>query len=150
MTSLANPSTGLARVAISGFTSVTPKLDSLVNEVIRSFSLNTLILLNDVITMKLVYRLTIEHTYTYYSRPRSPRLGVVPAWFSPGLQFYRGNIWSLEGVGYTSPQEAPLPSPRPAGRNQGWSLPRVTPLRHLRSPLSRRWPRKRRRIRKSW
>ena len=103
MTSLANPSTGLARVAISGFTSVTPKLDSLVNEVIRSFSLNTLILLNDVITMKLVYRLTIEHTYTYYSRPRSPRLGVVPAWFSPGLQFYRGNIWSLEGVGYTSP-----------------------------------------------
>ncbi len=53
--------------------------------------------------MKLVYRLTIEHTYTYYSRPRSPRLGVVPAWFSPGLQFYRGNIWSLKGVGYTSP-----------------------------------------------
>ncbi len=53
--------------------------------------------------MKLVYRLTIEHTYTYYSRPRSPRLGVVPAWFSPGLQFSRGNIWSLEGVGYTSP-----------------------------------------------
>ena len=68
--------------------------------------------------MKLVYRLTVEHTYTYYSRPRSPRLGaapayysrprsprlgVVPAWFSPGLQFYRGNIWSLEGVGYTSP-----------------------------------------------
>ena len=88
---------------LSGLTSVTPKLDSLVNEVIRSFSLNTLILLNDVITMKLVYRLTIEHTYTYYSRPRSPRLGVVPAWFSPGLQFYRGNIWSLEGVGYTSP-----------------------------------------------
>jgi len=87
MTSLANPSTGLARVAISGLTSVTPKLDSLVNEVIRSFSLNTLILLNDVITMKLVYRLTIEHTYTYYSRPRSPRLGLAPAWVSPGLQF---------------------------------------------------------------
>jgi hypothetical protein len=32
MTSLANPSAGLARVAISGLTSVTPKLDSLVNE----------------------------------------------------------------------------------------------------------------------
>ena len=108
MTSLANPSTGLARVAISGFTSVTPKLDSLVNEVIRSFSLNTLILLNDVITMKLVYRLTSEHTYIYYFGLALPGLGVVPAWFSPGLQFYRGNIWSLEGVGYTSPQEASL------------------------------------------
>ena len=42
-------------LVLSGLTSVTPKLDSLVNEVIRSFSLNTLILLNDVITMKLVY-----------------------------------------------------------------------------------------------
>ncbi len=88
-----------------GFTSVTPKLDSLVNEVIRSFSLNTLILLNDVITMKLVYRLTIEHTYIYYFRPRSPRAWGGPS--SPGLQFYRGNIWSFEGVGYTSPQENP-------------------------------------------
>ncbi len=63
-----------------GLPPVSPKLDSLVNEVIRSFSLNTLILLNDVITMKLVYRLTIEHTYIYYFRPRSPR-----AWGGPSL-----------------------------------------------------------------
>ena len=54
--------------------------------------------------MKLVYRLTSEHTYIYYFGLALPGLGVVPAWFSPGLQFYRGNIWSLEGVGYTSPQ----------------------------------------------
>ena len=88
---------------LSGLTSVTPKLDSLVNEVIRSFSLNTLILLNDAITMKLVYRLTVNtHTYII-SGLALPGLGVVPAWFSPGLQFHRGNIWSLEGVGYTSP-----------------------------------------------
>jgi hypothetical protein len=89
MTSLANPFTGLARVAISGLTSVTPKLDSLVNEVIRSFSLNTLILLNDVITVKLVYRLTIEHTYTYYSRPRSPRLGLV----GPSVVLSRSSVF---------------------------------------------------------
>ena len=72
---------------LSGFTSVTPKLDSLVNEVIRSFSLNTLILLNDVITMKLVYRLTIEHTYIYYFRPRSPR-----AWGGPSVVLSRSSV----------------------------------------------------------
>jgi hypothetical protein len=87
MTSLANPSTGPARVAISGYTSVIPKLDSLVNEVIRSFSLNTLILLNDVITMKLVYRLTIEHTYIYHFRPRSPR-----AWGGPSVVLSRSSV----------------------------------------------------------
>ncbi len=55
--------------------------------------------------MKLVYRLTSEHTYIYYFGLALPGLGVVPAWFPPGLQFYRGNIWSLEGVGYTSPHD---------------------------------------------
>ncbi len=53
--------------------------------------------------MKLVYRLTVNTPTYIISGLALPGLGVVPAWFSPGLQFYRGNIWSLEGVGYTSP-----------------------------------------------
>ena len=54
--------------------------------------------------MKLVYRLTVNTHTCIILGLALPGLGVVPAWFSPGLQFYRGNIWSLEGVGYTSPQ----------------------------------------------
>ena len=53
--------------------------------------------------MKLVYRLTVNTHTCIILGLALPGLGVVLAWFSPGLQFYRGNIWSLEGVGYTSP-----------------------------------------------